>query len=786
MEIGNFNMSTMPMMPMYGGNFVDSLFRNILQNGWQGFGPLMVSILTCYLYLSLDYIKDLFKYINDILGVKFKKYSEIVSNKGSTYLKNCGNFVLNYFKPKFRIILTKITQNRFVKYFRKNEKIEQHKPIIIKKINRFTTNLEHKNKLDIIAIGNHLLRRRKEFSISENIRTNSDKYKAIEEYPLPVELTWIIDEVKVIFKQNIEFQLQCETDAINEILKDVSIKLPENFECTVSLNKFKNIYENWARDIPFNLRMDLHDYPRDFRSSVLDDDKSGPRHLFNEGWEYILCLIYITKDAVALRALIDFFFQEGSLFFLGKKYTLDKKYNLGPTAFKDNVNIDKFIKEVQEYWLNCVYHIDNHIEEFIEENKKTFDSVDKIINICSLEFQSETKSEYELSLFSREYMNKLIFEYYQQNTGKINNKVSIYQIKVVYDIIKTHKDNPAYIEWEEKYGKKEEEKKEEKKEDSEKKDEKKDEKKEDSSPKNTSRRRRPARTAQCGAYEYDDLFDYPYGTYPGAYSQIKPAKTIEVEEKVARVDCNHIKTDRKPFEYLYLQKKTKEGLTAYLNNFKDNKDLYQKFGFPYKGGILLSGVPGCGKTSTIMAIGTYLNKDVYYLDLGQIKTNHELKLCIDHINVNSQRGGIIIFEDIDCMTDIVLKRRDIEDSSTTKMAHSIDDKLSLSYLLNVIDGTMAPEDVIFIMTTNHADRLDPALTRPGRMDLSIELMRCDKYQLTCIYQDLYGKKIKLNRLKRFKEFEYITAEVILHLFHNIYNKDMKEEELLERFLMPKN
>lgn len=241
-------------------------------------------------------------------------------------------------------------------------------------------------------------------------------------------------------------------------------------------------------------------------------------------------------------------------------------------------------------------------------------------------------------------------------------------------------------------------------------------------------------------------------------------------------------------------------------------------GIPYKGGIMLDGEPGCGKSSTITAIATYLNKDIYYLDLGKIKTNHEFKLCVDYVKTSSQKGGVIIFEDIDCMTDVVKSRaliieeqriaalnqsnqsnqsiqsnqlnnlnqsngsNETKNVSLTKNMDSQNDSLSLSFLLNILDGTMSPENIIFIMTTNHKEILDPALIRPGRMDISIKIDKCDKYQLDQIFYDLYGKRLSQNILDKFKEYYYITAEIIMHLFHNIYNKNINEEDLLKKFL----
>ena len=141
------------------------------------------------------------------------------------------------------------------------------------------------------------------------------------------------------------------------------------------------------------------------------------------------------------------------------------------------------------------------------------------------------------------------------------------------------------------------------------------------------------------------------------------------------------------------------------------------------------------------------------------------------------------------MTDIVKQRKEYvepksTDSKIVNKKNNENDKLSLSFLLNILDGTMSPENIIFIMTTNHKEILDPALIRPGRMDISIYIGKCDRYQLKQIYQDLYAKSLSDNILDRFKEDTFITAEVIMHLFHNIYNKHLDEENLLKRFLSP--
>ncbi len=69
------------------------------------------------------------------------------------------------------------------------------------------------------------------------------------------------------------------------------------------------------------------------------------------------------------------------------------------------------------------------------------------------------------------------------------------------------------------------------------------------------------------------------------------------------------------------------------------------------------------------------------------------------------------------------------------------------------------------------------------MDIHVELKKCNKHQLEQIYYDIFNKKINENILNSFREYEFITAEVILHLFHNSYNKHLSDEQLLGKFLI---
>lgn len=113
-------------------------------------------------------------------------------------------------------------------------------------------------------------------------------------------------------------------------------------------------------------------------------------------------------------------------------------------------------------------------------------------------------------------------------------------------------------------------------------------------------------------------------------------------------------------------------------------------------------------------MANYLKFDVYDLDLPEVQCNSDLRRLL----IGSSNGSILVIEDIDC--NIRLQNRD----SGSGIAE--DDKITLAGLLNFIDGLWSScgDERIIIFTTNHKDRLDSALLRPGRMDAHIEMSYC--------------------------------------------------------------
>ncbi|MCL7024243.1 hypothetical protein MKW94_014309 [Papaver nudicaule] len=184
------------------------------------------------------------------------------------------------------------------------------------------------------------------------------------------------------------------------------------------------------------------------------------------------------------------------------------------------------------------------------------------------------------------------------------------------------------------------------------------------------------------------------------------------------------------FDTLAMDTAKKEDIIKDLIAFSKAKDYYAKIGKAWKRGYLLYGPPGTGKSTMIAAISKFMNYDIYDLELKSVKGgNTELrKLLLD----TSDRS-IIVIEDIDCNLALTDKRKtkkatsNKEKSYQQRMAEARGDQdVTLSGLLNFIDGLWSSTggERLIIITTNHIDKLDPALIRRGRMDKHIELAYC--------------------------------------------------------------
>lgn len=142
---------------------------------------------------------------------------------------------------------------------------------------------------------------------------------------------------------------------------------------------------------------------------------------------------------------------------------------------------------------------------------------------------------------------------------------------------------------------------------------------------------------------------------------------------------------------------------------------------------MLHGPPGSGKTSFIQALAGSIGYNICLMNLAERgltddKLNHLLGLVPDR--------SIILLEDVDSAFN-----RRIQTSEDGYAG-----AVTFSGLLNALDGVASSEERIIFMTTNHAERLDPALIRPGRVDMKEMLDDAAGEQACRLYTKFYGKK----------------------------------------------
>jgi hypothetical protein len=251
--------------------------------------------------------------------------------------------------------------------------------------------------------------------------------------------------------------------------------------------------------------------------------------------------------------------------------------------------------------------------------------------------------------------------------------------------------------------------------------------------------------------EYDGLPKKDDDRYPNDDDQI-------VETKYFMTEFN----TNKNFNNTFFEEKKQ--LLGLLDTFTNNRQMYIDIGKPHTLGLMFSGLAGSGKTSTIKAIAKYTNRNIISIQLNKIKKSSELIKIFTDPYVNKMKipinRRIYVFEDIDCMTDIVRPRKSDDkaeddercdkkkketdnkqiviigkDSDIKKMEHP--DKtgvLTLQTILNLFDGLMEQEGRIIILTTNYPEKLDHALIRPGRIDHHIKFTHCT----TKLISEIFG------------------------------------------------
>lgn len=210
----------------------------------------------------------------------------------------------------------------------------------------------------------------------------------------------------------------------------------------------------------------------------------------------------------------------------------------------------------------------------------------------------------------------------------------------------------------------------------------------------------------------------------------------------------------RPFSTVVLDEAVKknilEDMRDYLHPY--TRRWYSNRGIPYRRGYLLYGPPGTGKSSLSFAIAGYFKLKIYIVSLNSLAMNEE---NLGTLFSELPKQCVVLLEDIDTAGLTHTRQAPTQDEEEAKPkipqapgatttnptnppSNNNGGRISLSALLNIIDGVAATEGRILIMTTNHLEKLDAALIRPGRVDMTIKFDLATTDMITTIFRGIFA------------------------------------------------
>lgn len=225
-----------------------------------------------------------------------------------------------------------------------------------------------------------------------------------------------------------------------------------------------------------------------------------------------------------------------------------------------------------------------------------------------------------------------------------------------------------------------------------------------------------------------------------------------------------------------------------LNIFINHPEWYEERGIPHTLGIMLHGIPGAGKTSTIKAIAKDTGRHIFNLALRPYTTCKQLTNLFydENVAVTAADGTtvnyriplnkrIYVIEDIDCLTDVVLER-----GAQQKKKQNHNEVLTLSYLLNLLDGVLETPGRILVITSNYPERIDKALIRPGRIDVKVEFHLADRQFILDMLNHFYECEKSLSDVPVSVADKFTPAEVMETMCMHFRDPDGALKGLIQR------
>ncbi|KAL8680939.1 MAG: hypothetical protein Q9186_002899 [Xanthomendoza sp. 1 TL-2023] len=208
--------------------------------------------------------------------------------------------------------------------------------------------------------------------------------------------------------------------------------------------------------------------------------------------------------------------------------------------------------------------------------------------------------------------------------------------------------------------------------------------------------------------------------------KIVEGKTIVFTPRTASWERFGEPRRKRPLESVILDQGVKERILGDLKDFLHSERWYYDRGIPYRRGYLLHGPPGSGKSSLIQALAGELDYNIAIVNLSERGlTDDRLNLLLTII----PKRTLVLLEDVDA----AFSGRTQSGEDGYRGAN-----VTFSGLLNALDGVASAEERVLFLTTNHVERLDGALVRPGRVDMSVRLGEATRYQAGQLWDRFYG------------------------------------------------